>query len=243
MTPRRTKLIPAYSLSSIYPKNSKNKIDVSNFNNVGQEGNYIVPDMFTALLKLDRLVRLNKGTMLIIDLFRNWETQEKARTLYKSGKKKDFVAKPGESFHNAGRAVDISMNDLNFEGIGKENWVSLFWELSMSVGFSPIIPFPSIEESEVWHYNYIGEDWVKIFNVLSNTRAVKCAVLDVGRWNPASDSEEVKRMFVQSQLYRLQHFTIGKIDGIFGRKTKRALKKEKLSNLFLDVVVDLITER
>lgn len=220
MIPKRIELVAASNLTSSYKKKYKREkwsIDVF------KGGRFIAPDMFVALKKLDKLVRLNKGNLYIIDLFRSWDTQAKARKKFETGVKKAFVAKPGGSFHNAGRAVDISVKELEFEGIDKDDWVSVFWELAKPLGFRPIVSTPDLGVSEVWHYDFPGNDWQDAYDMLQYGEIAKCCVLDVGEWNPDEVEEKTRKMFIQAQLIRLQFYEVGKVDGIFGPKTKKVL--------------------
>jgi hypothetical protein len=220
MVPQRIELVKASGLTSSYKKKRKKEywtVDVF------KEGRLITEDMFTALQKLDQLVRMNKGQLLITDLFRSWETQAEARKKFEQGKKKAFVAKPGGSFHNAGRAVDISVKQLEFEGIEKDEWVSFFWELAKPLGFHPIVSTPDLGVSEIWHYDFPGNDWKDAYDVLQYGEAAKCCILDVGKWNPNESEEKVRKMFIQAQLIRLGFYEIGKVDGFIGPKTKKVL--------------------
>jgi hypothetical protein len=229
---QRVQLIEASGIKSSYSKKNKpkEKLDISCFNSAGQRGNFVCSDMFEALKQLDKLVSINKGQLLITDLFRSWDVQAKNREDYESGKKKAFVAKPGGSFHNAGRAVDISVNELNFEGKEKGEWLKFFWGLAKPLGFYPIITLPDLGISECWHYDYPGKTWEKQYLKLDYAEVAKCATLDIGEWDPKVSPDKTKIMFLQSQLIRLQHYGIGKVDGILGPKTLKILKEITTSN-------------
>jgi len=243
MIPKRIELFESKDLLSIYPVKSKNKLDISCFNNKGQMGNFIVPELFDALLKLDKLVRLNKGTMYIIDLYRSWECQAEAREKFENKTKRAFVSKPGESFHNAGRAADISMKDLNFEEINKDKWVSMFWDLAKPLGFYPIITIPDLGASEVWHYDFPGNSWQDAYNVLQYSEVAKCCTLDIGGWDLNENEEKVRKMFIQSQLIRLGFYEIGKVDGIIGPKTQKVLDFCNVGEFDTKVIADMLSHR
>jgi len=225
-TPKRIELAEANGISSIYKRKfrPKERLDISQFNNSGQRGNFICPDMFEALKKLDSVVRMNGGHFYIIDLFRSWAVQAKARQEYKTGKKRAFVAKPGGSFHNGGRAVDISVKELNFIGMDKDEWLKYFWDLAIPLGFQPIIKIPDLGVSECWHYDYPGTDWQHAYDKVHYTEIAKCATLDVGEWDPSEKKEKVRKMFIQAQLIRLGYYEIGRVDGILGSKTNKVLE-------------------
>lgn len=219
---KRIHLTGISGLNSIYKKKSK-YLDVYNFNNKGQRGNFVTPDMAEGLRKLEESVRLEGGTFLVIDLFRDWETQAENRKSYETGKKAAFVAKPGGSFHNAGRAIDIQVKELNFSDINKDQWLKKFWDLAIPLGFRPIIRIPELGVSECWHFDFPGDDWKTAYDALSYSEVAKCATLDVGEWDSTENKSKIQRMFVQSQLIRLGHYQIGKVDGIFGTKTNTVL--------------------
>ena len=222
---KRVQTIGISGLKSSYSKKYKPKerLDVSCFNNQGQQGNFICEDMAEALKILDKIVTESGGSMYIIDLFRNWSVQEASRNQYLSGKKRAFVAPPGGSFHNAGRAVDISVKELSYSGIEKDDWLQKFWDQAKPLGLLPIIKIPNLGTSECWHFDFPGEDWKEAYEKLSYPEVAKCATLDIGAWDPSEDPAKVDRMFLQSQLIRLGHYEIGKVDGVIGSKTQRVL--------------------
>jgi len=222
---KRTELRGTIGISSSYKKKYKPKqrLDISCFNNVGQRGNFTTPDMEDALLELDGLVQDEGGNFYIIDLFRSWAVQAENRAKYVSGKKRAFVAKPGGSFHSAGRAVDVSVKELEFPGVDKDDWLQKFWDLCKPLGFRPIIKIPDLGTSECWHFDFPGRDWNSAYDTLNYSEVAKCATLDVGEWDPAEDQSKVKNMFIQAQLIRLGEWDIGKVDGVIGSKTKAAL--------------------
>lgn len=219
---KRIQLKETSGLQSIYKKKGK-YLDVSNFNNQGQRGNFVTPDMAEGLRKLEEAVRLGGGQFLVIDLFRDWDTQAENRKSYVTGKKKAFVAKPGGSFHNAGRAVDIQVKELNFSDTDKDEWLKKFWDLATPLGFRPIIRIPELGVLECWHFDFPGDTWAKAYDAVPYSEVAKCATLDVGEWDPTENPAKVQRMFVQAQLIRLGHYQIGKVDGFFGPKTNTVL--------------------
>jgi hypothetical protein len=230
---KRVHLIEASGIASSYKKKyrPKERLDISAFS-AGDRGSSICPDMFQALLKLDTQVKLKKGNFYIIDLFRSWKAQDAARKAYEAGKKRAYVAPAGGSFHTSGRAVDISVKELGFEGVEKKDWLQLFWDLAKPLGFRPIITVPDLGMSECWHFDFPGP-WAEAYDKLSYSEVAKCAILDVGEWNPSENEEKVQRMFVQSQLIRLGHYTVGTIDGVFGPKTNRVLEMVGLKDMSL----------
>lgn len=218
----RVKLVKAKNLVSSYKKKYKpsERWDVKVF----QEGSKITPDMFLALKKLDISVKQKQGNLYITDLFRSWSTQHEARLKFESGQKESYVSLPGSSFHNSGRAVDISVQELNFKNYSKDNWLEVFWDIAKPLGFYPIISIPAIDASEAWHFDFPGNDWGHAYKHLSYKEVAKCCTLDVGKWDPDTSKDIVNKMFLQSQLVRLRFYEVGKVDGIIGEKTKKALQ-------------------
>lgn len=240
MIPKRIETVHALGLNSIYKGGRPKKRLLTD---VFGDSNKIAPDMNEALKKLNELVRLNGGNLYVIDLYRSWDMQAEARRKFDSGKKKAFVAKPGESFHNAARAVDISVKELGFDGVDKEEWVQLFWALAKPLGFCPIVSTPDLGVSEVWHFDYPGDDWSEAYDLLRYGEAAKCCALDVGAWNPNETEEKVRKMFIQSQCIRLGFYDVGTVDGVFGPKTKKVLDYLGVVDLDTVIMSDVLSRR
>ena len=181
MHPKRFELVKIEGLgTSYFGKILKRRLDVSK---LGQSA-FVCPDFKEGLLKLNELVKNEGGNFYVTDLLRDWRTQEKARYEYIIGKK-PFVAKPGESFHGSGRAVDIDIKNLNFS-FPKQDWLKKLWELALPIGFRPVIDSPAMDKAEAWHLDFVGV-WLKSLGALSYKDAAMCAILDVGMWNPFED--------------------------------------------------------
>lgn len=81
-----------------------------------------------------------------------------------NGKKdSDYVAKPGESEHQLGLAVDITSRDMTFElNQSFENTKEGAWALENAYKYGFILRYPKTKEDitgykyEPWHYRYIG---------------------------------------------------------------------------------------
>jgi hypothetical protein len=235
MKMKRINTVAASGMVSSYKKskNPNERWDVSVFG----ETSYITPDMFIALLKLNDKVKENKGELYITELSRTWEMQDRARKEFLTGKKAAYVSPPGGSFHQAGRAVDFSVGELNFKDTTKEKWLKKFWDIAKPIGFYPIITIPDLGASEAWHFDYPGVDWANAYqdagkskhDTLDYTLIAKCAILDIGKWNSYVPEVIQLKMFIQAQLIRLGYYEIGEVDGIVGKNTKNALKKRELS--------------
>jgi hypothetical protein len=228
---KRVDLVPASGLLSVYRKKSNPALrwDVSIF----KENAYICQDMFDALVQLDQAVTQQKGTLFITDLGRTWQLQDQRRKDFENGSKPVYAAIPGGSFHQAGKAVDFSTQELNFQGVDKEKWLKKLWDLAKPLGFRPIIPAPDLRKSECWHFDMPGKDWQKAYadkdlstkDALDYNLVAKACILDCGLWNPAETEEKVIKMFVHAQLIRLGKYEIGEIDGILGPKCQKAIQE------------------
>lgn len=188
----------------------------------------VCPDVLDALRKLRDAVEKEKGTFKINSVFRTWAKQQELFDLHKQDPVKYAVASaPGKSYHQAGRAIDFAIQELNFPGLPKDKWLEKFWSLYKPLGFSPIIDKPEMDASEAWHADFVGP-WISAFHRLGYLETAKCAILDVGNWDDKETESNVKNMFIQAQLQRLG-YDIGKADGVLGTKSLAALSKEKLS--------------
>jgi len=237
----RTTLIPATGFTSSYKKRFKPKerwgVEVF------KDSALIAPDFLEGLKLLDQGVRDQNGSFFITELTRTWKRQAAARRLFELKIKKAFVAKPGGSFHNGGRAVDISVQELGFEGIPKEEWLQLLWDIAKPLGFKPIIRIPDIKASEAWHFDFPGRDWELAYSKLTYPEIAKCVILDAGLWNSSVDEKKRERMYIQAQCIRLGHFEIGKVDGIIGRKTETVLDKLAIRGYDQKTVAEILTQR
>jgi hypothetical protein len=232
MIPKRVSLVPVLGI----PFTSQKAVSET----------YIAFDVLAPLKTLVDKITESHGVLKLNSVFRSWDKQQELRTKYEvyealtaeQKKKVPFVplaAFPGGSFHMAGRAIDVSIKDLNFKGIPQSGWLKKFWELSAPLGFRPIIDKPDASISEAWHFDYCGV-WDKLRTKYSYNLAAKCAIIDVGNWNPNEKPDKIKNMFVQVQLLRLGH-NIGTVDGILGAKCVEALTKEKLNKESIDNIV------
>lgn len=242
MKKSRIQLVKAHGLTSIYKKkrDPTNRWDVSAF----KQGAYVTPDFFEALKKLDKAIVAEGGKFFVTDLRRSWAKQAEARKKYEQGIKKAFVAKPGGSFHNAARAIDISIQELDFPGIPKEDWLEKLWDLAIPLGFQPIIKIPDMRASEAWHFDYPGVDWLDAYEKLSYPQIAKCCILDIGDWDEPNTSDDKKlKMFIQAQIIRLGLYEIGKVDGIIGAKTTAVMKKMRIDPTNLEMAADTLAQR
>lgn len=92
-------------------------------------------DTAAALQAVGADVRGLGHELLLSDLFRSHNMQEKAHRDYVEGRKDAYSPPPSGSMHQAGRALDI---DLGSMGVPLRQ----FWDIASAHGFSPIISKP-----------------------------------------------------------------------------------------------------
>lgn len=204
------------------------------------EAAFGTPDTVQALIDLHDAVTSEGGDFRVTDFYRPLEAQIAARRKYENwlnaGKpgrldsnfdpktmKADVVAKPGYSFHNAGRAIDFHVGALNFPGVAADQQLDKMWELAKPIGWRPIINAPTESASEAWHMDFMGP-WLPVYDRLGYKDAAMCACLDIGIEIYGRDSWR----FVQAQLHRAG-FDVGEVDGRYGSKTESALTEAGLA--------------
>jgi hypothetical protein len=208
----------------------------------------LVPLAAQALLKLVEQVRLAGGELRITDAYRSVETQAKARARYDrwhqagwpapgsvgwdaASMKADFVALPGRSFHNAGRAIDVHVRALSFPGVDANKQLDELWKIAIPLGWTPIIRTPNEAESESWHFDFLG-DWKPVVERRGYEEAAIGAVLETGQ-NDAFPACGLHRR-IQSQLHRAG-YDVGAIDGLMGAKTTGGLYASGYRGLYSDI--------
>lgn len=168
--------------------------------------------------------------MRVTDCFREVSTQVALRKRYDhwvaAGKptgaaydektmKNAFVATPGKSLHNAGRAVDLN-TELMQRHLGAE-YLDAFWPIAAKHGFTPIIARPDEGKSESWHFDHKGS-WLPVFVKYGADVGSLCCTLDVGQ---AGEFQSDNRL-IQALLLRAG-YDIGAPDGVLGKKSCAAL--------------------
>jgi hypothetical protein len=192
------------------------------------------PDMAAAIFGLANDVGEHGGKLVLSDLFRSYEMQLQSHLDYVNGKKKAFSPSPGGSFHEAGRAMDISLADLKMD-------LPAFWAIAKPRGVVPIIAKPDSSLSEAWHFecrgshqrviDYYNEGKADNFEK-PYTAGAASAILALGI-RVAKFGNGQKEAQLQASLIRCG-YTIGNLDGAIGPATRAALKTLDILGASLD---------
>jgi len=191
-------------------------------------------DTAAALLALHEAVQSAGGDFRVTELHRDVAVQQAARAKYDrwvaAGKPKPgtsgfnastmkaaFVATPGRSMHNAGRAIDVNLGVLKFPGVAADKQLDKLWELAKACGWSPVIRAADEKASEAWHFDCWG-DLHGIRDRLGYEQAAFAGALFVGHAGHGTSWASV----TQALLQRAGK-DIGPIDGAFGPKSRAAL--------------------
>jgi hypothetical protein len=175
------------------------------------------------------------GHLYISDMFRSADQQRKAHEDWKSGRKSAFSPPSCNSVHEAARAIDIDAFDtvighkrvrsiLNLHG-----WVNIVETLT---------------GKECWHYEYRGMKWEQFKaknDYPSMARGMKEEIGNVaGRAAADRSAREIE--WLQDSLNKLMGTRL-KVDGRFGEKTRRSIRKfQKVHGLQQDGVPGPITK-
>lgn len=180
------------------------------------------PDMHLALEQIAKDVKEAGGRLLLSDLFRSYDMQLQAHLDWKTGKKRAYSPAPGGSMHEAGRAFDLSLQDINMK-------LSKFWEIAAKYGVVPIIDKPKKKKSEAWHFECRGSH-IAVYDYYKakkspNMKPYKAMVLSAILSIQVHVDRFRKRQngaYIQAALIRLGE-DVGNIDGIIGKNTKTIL--------------------
>lgn len=193
----------------------------------------LVPAAAAALKKLSDAVAAAGGDFRVTDCHREVSIQIALRKRYDfwvaSGKPKGaaynsktmknaFVAMPGKSNHNGGRAVDIDIGSLKFAGVPANLQLDKLWEIASPLGWSHIIKYAIEGSSESWHFDFWG-DIDGLHDRLGYEQGALAGALLVGQ---AGNWQTYERV-IQALVCRAGQ-NIGEIDGAIGAKTKAALE-------------------
>lgn len=173
------------------------------------------------------------GDFRVTECHRDFAVQKAARDKYdtwvRAGKPKPgsaqfdsrtmkaaFVALPGRSMHNAGRAIDIHVGMLDFPGIAKDKQLDKMWEIARPLGWEPVIRTADENASEAWHFDWWG-DLSGVLRRLGYEQAALCGAILVGHGDLSNYDAKVQALLVRAG------YDIGKIDGVAGKNTRTAM--------------------
>lgn len=148
---------------------------------------------------------------------------------WRAGMRTDYVARPGESFHNAGLAIDIDTGSLLFPGCkrGSDDALAEWWRISSVHGWTPVIDEPDASRSERWHFDHLGplaavrRAFVQGRYPTPYSQTARVATALAGQL-PRETVRDTEIAVVQARLNIAGHFC-GKVDGQLGPKTLSAL--------------------
>jgi len=185
----------------------------------------LIPGAATALKALHDAVSAAGGDLRITDCHRSYSVQAAARAEYESGRKKAFVAEPGRSNHNGGRAVDIHVGMLRFPGVTPDKQLDKLWELMKPLGWSPVISAPNEGASEAWHIEWRGElAHVYAPGGPGYADAALIGALLVGHAGRYAEGPSGEARMVQALAHRAGA-NVGAVDGAIGKATRAGLAK------------------
>jgi zinc D-Ala-D-Ala carboxypeptidase len=205
-------------ITSIYKNNAGQRLPLP------ERMAHCTPDMEVAIRALSVELAQQGGNLFLSDLFRSYDMQLQSHMDFVKGKKTAFSPPPGGSMHEAGRALDLDLENLGMDLHG-------FWELARPHGLSPIINTPSAGLSESWHFDCRGSHQI-VYDYYKGGKGTNfpkpypamaaSAILALGIKVDRFGSNQAAAA-VQSALIRLGQ-TLGNIDGSIGKKTRAALE-------------------
>lgn len=231
----RTPLI-AVDVPSIYRNN--HGVEVS----LPKRLAWATPDMADALAGIAEDLGTSGGRLVLSDLFRSFDMQMQAHLDFVTKKKAAFSPPPGGSFHEAGRAMDLSLSDIKIP-------LKLFWELARKHGVVPIIATPNASTSEAWHFECRGSHQ-KVIEYYQKgngnnftkpyTAGAASAILALGV-RVEKFGEHQKEAQIQAALIRCGH-VIGNIDGAIGARTRGVLVSLGIAEGTLDDILQRVED-
>ncbi|WP_447786058.1 D-alanyl-D-alanine carboxypeptidase family protein [Pseudomonas germanica] len=181
------------------------------------------PDMALAITRVGHELEKLGGRLVLSDLYRSYDMQMQAHLDYVKKNKSAFSPAPGGSFHESGRAMDISLSDLKVS-------LQKFWEIAAVYGLNPIIDEPKTKISESWHFECRGSHQVVIdyykagngsnFEKPYTAGAASAILASGGKVDKFGENQREAQL--QAALIRCG-YVIGDIDGVIGVKTRTIL--------------------
>jgi hypothetical protein len=191
------------------------------------------PATAAAMKRLADAVTAEGGDFRVTESHRDIVVQRTARNRYdnwvRAGKPKQgtagfnastmkaaYVATPGRSMHNAGRAIDVDIASLKFPGVAADKQLDKLWTLAKAVGWSPIIKSADERASEAWHFDCY-DDLAPMLRRVGYEQTALCGAILVGHGDLTGFVPEIQALLCRAG------FDIGGIDGVVGPRTKRSL--------------------
>lgn len=182
----------------------------------------LIAPAWESLQKVIKDIHEAGGDFKLTDAYRSNEEQMKAHLDYKLGKKSAYSPPPGNSMHEAGRAIDIAWS-YDHLGIKQDK----AGDILRKHGWTPIVDsFGDLKKrdvSEEWHWEYRGglED---IYNKHGYKGMVEYAIKQIDNY-PTDKSYNSDNRIVKDVQNLLNDVGIdpGPIDGVYGSKTERAI--------------------
>ena len=223
----RVPMVPLLGVQSSYDYEGETGAPWDSRKDVGHtRTGWGTPAIYKALTTAQRAVREAGGTLGVTECYRSFAVSQRAHDKWRAGKRRHYASPGGASMHNAGCAIDIDA--YNLDGVT----LAGVWDILIPLGFSPIIPTPDPKRSECWHFDHRGDwqgfyTWAKA-NIRRDAYAqmARCCTLDVGTWDTDASGWNLDRVevaYIQAQLHRIGVHVVGKVDGIPGPATRRAV--------------------
>lgn len=126
---------------------------------------------YDAAKALEKLFSRAKRAGIKLYAVSGYRSFKRQREVFKSNFEKDgekankYSARPGQSEHQTGLAIDITCSDVKYElSESFENTLAYKWLLNNMHSFGFILRYPKDKESitgymfEPWHLRYVGKD-------------------------------------------------------------------------------------
>jgi hypothetical protein len=196
---------------------------------------FATPDTKAAIGKLSAVLEGHGQRLVLSDLFRSFEEQlgafrryEKALAAWntnRTGPKPAKRSPPGGSMHQAGRALDFSLD----AALSKSFTLQTMWDLMGPIGWTPIIEEPNPKASEAWHIECRGPFQV-LRELIGYTEMTRAAILSI-RGTVWRDDAANDIALLQYQLVRLGLVPTSRFNGIFTSTEQDALDRARIKTI------------
>jgi len=166
-------------LSKEYIPNDLIQPKVNFLPDTNDEATFLRKEAAKALEKLFKKAKKEKNILFAVSGYRSFKRQ---REIFKGNLRKDgelankYSARPGQSEHQTGLAIDVTCESINFSLDNEfENTKEYEWLCSNAYRFGFIIRYPKGKEEitgynfEPWHLRYVGEKLAEVMYVRNIT--------------------------------------------------------------------------